>query len=161
MNRTKLPVGLALASALCLGLTGPRAAAQDTDVNAALETCIRMNAARVEQAFESLSEAVGFLTNNICAKPAADAASASQTERTARQRERLETACAELESQTDQLARFGNPLAQQCDSLPYVDIYQEEGDLFEYGYYGGVTPEMTSLASSLMLDARLARTGAN
>jgi hypothetical protein len=155
MRSRRLTTGVGLALTLGLAAPAPASAQDAAAADAAVEACIRDNAARVEQAFESLTEATTFLVNSVCAKPAADAAKQEQTMRADRQRERLEAACAELSGQTDPLTRYNNPLAQQCDSLPYLEVYEDE--VVEYGYYGGASPAMTSLAATLLLEARLAR----
>jgi hypothetical protein len=154
---------LGLAAAVvagALGLAG--AAAQDdadADPNAAIEACIRANAARVERAFDSLTEATGFLTGHVCLKDVADAAEIARAAQQERRRARMEEICAEFDGQTP-MQMVGNPMAAQCQTLEYQDAWLDaDAAVYYIGSYasGQVPAEMTSLAASLLLDARLAR----
>ena len=144
---------LAVMSALA-----PAAYAQDDAAvaNAAIEACVRDNAAKVERAFDSLSEATTFLVASVCAKPVSDAAMIAHRDQEARRRERIEAACAAIGD--DPAARFGNPMAAQCESLPFMDAYDDYESVVVYALgRGEAPPEMVGLAASLLLDARLAR----
>jgi hypothetical protein len=146
---------------LCI-LTAAGSHAQDAaaDARLAVESCIRDNAPRVEQAFESLTEAVTFLLGSVCAKPVADAAQiAAEAERES-QRARLEEYCAGTEN-ADPFDAAASRRAETCSSRELMDIYGNR-DVISYATMvrlGGASAdaEAVSLASSLLLDARLAR----
>jgi hypothetical protein len=153
MNARRLLVVAILCGVTPLG----RAAAQDS---AAIESCIRANAARVEQAFESLSEATTFLVASVCAKPVSDLAAASRLAQEERRSAQLDAICAQLDGASP-LSPLGSRYALDCETRGFADVEESIVSIYQnYAFAGQAPPEMIGLAASLLLDARLARRAA-
>src|SRR5262249_38952942 len=126
-------------------LAAPAAAAPLTGP---LADCIRTNAPRVEQAVPSLTDAVTFLTDHVCAVEIAEEANRRQVARAQAQADARKKECEQREAslpthRPNACAEFGRP-------LPYTDLGL--GPLLG----AKVLPEANAMAAKVLLDLRLA-----
>ena len=146
----KLVIGVLIAICIATAIQPSQAA----ELAAPVAACIRDNAPKVEQAIQSLSEAVEFLTVDICANEINAEAQRQWTEDQRTSQQRMKELCNNLRNNRPTAHDDSERVGLMCDPT-----------LTEIGYQGGwamyssgVKPAAAvALASKVLLDLRLAR----
>jgi hypothetical protein len=152
------------AIALCGGfvMLASSAFAQTTpsDANAQIEQCIRQNAPKVEAAIRDLKQGVSFLIEDVCAVPVSLENARQMRARTAATTAQWQRLCDDGKDRKDGDAQSKNQnyFCSMAKVNGVVGGAQYVQDIVDDGtvYTGQASPAMISLASSLLLDLRLA-----
>jgi hypothetical protein len=152
------------AAATALFLCGLAAAApahaDDAELAAPIDQCIRGNAVKVSAAILDLNAAVDFLVEKVCAKPVADDAIAAQRTLMDQYHDRLRKTCETWKAAhpNGDAATPGNEEAYNPCQM--ADATNDEGGGINWALYvtrtGSASPAAVALAAKLLLDLRLA-----
>jgi hypothetical protein len=167
MNR----IAIIVAAAVLTFAAAPQPAAaqvptQIPPLTPALETCIRSNAAAVERAEASMTDAVRFLTEHLCA----DEVLAFQADLTAAENQRyvdlLRRQCADMRAPARKPEEGEAMMATGFDPCLQIEMIEQANSVADptavplSPYSLGTAPtSVLALAARLVLEARLARIG--
>jgi hypothetical protein len=142
---------------LC-GATAASVPAQAADATpaAALEQCVRDNAAKVEAAMPDLNQAVEFLVQKVCAEPVARLNAQAMRVRQQDQAARMKAMCDKRKSQprTDDANKTFDLCAMQDYAAGVLAEPDDDDDIPSF-MTGNGPPSAVALASRLLLDLRI------
>jgi hypothetical protein len=149
MMRWKTP--LLLASLAVIAASQPTLA-EEANLAAPIEKCIRDNAVKAEQAVPDLNGAVTFLVDNLCAEPIANESARRAKISAEKYQMQMQDACDKEKSQP----KNANPTPAMsfCDVAGATHIGFSGIDQYSSNSISG-PPAAVGLASKLLLDLRL------
>lgn len=143
-----------IVAATAIGIVNTSVAVPERGLSQPAAACIAENAPKVEQAVESLPDAVTFLTGDVCAVPLADEQNARSQQTMREFKDKQAARCAAQKDQPETKTTVLDP----CQMAELYDGYDVTGG--DSYYVAAKTPEATAYAAKLLLDLRLARLNA-
>jgi hypothetical protein len=138
--------------------------ASEAELPAPIAACIRDNAAKVEQAIPSLTEATNFLVGSICAEPIAEDQKRRMAEYYRAMAEEQRKQCEAQRRQPPGRARQQSPDGEEtADPCAMASGYSYQMTTSGWTIFGSSRllgsepPAAVALAGRLLLDLRLAR----